>query len=180
MSSALPKFRFHPEPLLSGAIETSDAECGVCGQTRGFVYAGPCYVEDDFDAQLCPWCIADGSAHRKFGVTFHELELPPEIEVEVLDEIEERTPGITSFNPVEWPVCCKAPMAYLEPAGKKEIQKRHAKLPPALVAQMAEEFELPPAEAQQLFDSLQRDESPCAHIFRCAACEAVRAQIDFD
>jgi uncharacterized protein CbrC (UPF0167 family) len=71
-------------------------------------------------------------------------------------------------------------MAYLEPAGKKEIQKRHAKLPPALVAQMAEEFELPSAEAQQLFDSLQRDESPCAHIFRCAACGTVRAQIDFD
>lgn len=180
MLPALPHFRFHPDPLRSGAIEPSDAICGACGQARGYVYAGPCYVEDDFDADLCPWCIADGSAHRKFGVTFHDLEPGPHIDDEDADEIEERTPGPTSWNPMPWPTCCGAPMAYLEPVGRAEIRERHPDLQIVLIPQMVAEFGMERADAQKLFDALQRDQSPCAHVFRCTACHTPRAHIDFD
>lgn len=180
MPTALPKFRFHPDPVLSGAVEPSTNTCGACGQVRGFAYTGPCYVEDDFDAELCPWCIADGSAHRKFGVTFHEVEPGPDIDEAVVDEIEERTPGLTSFNPVEWPTCCGAPMAYLEPVGHAEIRARHPDLQATLIPQLVAEMGIPRAEAQELFRSLHRDHSPCAHVFRCLTCPTSRAQIDFD
>ena len=180
MTPALPHFRFHPDPLLSGAVEPSTEPCGVCGQARGFVYTGNCYVEDEFEAQLCPWCIADGSAHRKFGVTFNEVALAPGIDEAAADEIEERTPGLTCFNPIDWPTCCGAPMAYLEPAGHTEIVARHPKLPTTLVPQMAAELRVPTGEAMRVFRSLQRDQSPCAHVFRCPTCETVRAAIDFD
>lgn len=180
MSQPLPSFRFHPDPLQSGSIEPSPKPCGCCGQARGYVYTGPCYVEDDFDTELCPWCIADGKAHRRFGVTFHELEPGPGIDTAIADEIEERTPGFATFNPVAWPSCCGGPMAYLEPAGHTELKARHAELLGRLVPSLEAAMRLPRADAERLVDSLQRDHSPCAHVFRCAECRTSRAEIDFD
>jgi len=180
VSQALPSFRFHPDPVQSGSFEPSRKPCGCCGQARGYVYTGPCYVEEDFDAELCPWCIADGKAHRCFGVSFHELEPGPGIDTAIADEIEERTPGFATFNPVPWPSCCGGPMAYLEPVGHAELAARHAELLPVLAARFATEQELPEDDAEQLVRSLQRDHSPCLHVFRCRTCGVRRGEIDFD
>jgi uncharacterized protein CbrC (UPF0167 family) len=38
-----PRFKCHPRPLSTGAIEESDAACECCGRARGFVYRGPIY-----------------------------------------------------------------------------------------------------------------------------------------
>lgn len=176
----LPTFRFHPDPVQSGAVEASSDVCGACGKARGFVYTGPCYVEDDFDAALCPWCIADGRAFDRFGVTFAEVAPKPGFDLRLAEEIEERTPGLTTFNPIDWPVCCQTPMAYLEPAGHAELLARHADLAATLPATLAAAHGLPPGPAQELFASLQRDHAPCAHVFRCLRCATRRAVIDFD
>jgi organic radical activating enzyme len=32
------------------------------------------YSEEELDDSLCPWCLADGSAHRKFDATFFDTE----------------------------------------------------------------------------------------------------------
>ena len=178
VNDALPQFRLHPDPVQSGVVEASSDTCGACEQARGFVYTGPCYVEDDFDAALCPWCIADGGAFRRFGVTFHEVGPKPGIDLPIAEELEERTPGILSFQPIDWPVCCGTAMAYLEPSGHAEIVARYAALLTTLPAQLAAELELPPKAAQELFLSLQRDQSPCAHVFRCLLCRALRGAID--
>ncbi|MBK8097391.1 MAG: CbrC family protein [Planctomycetes bacterium] len=176
----LPDFRFHPDPILSGAIEASAEVCGCCELARGFVYTGPCYVEQEFAAALCPWCIGDGSAYRRFGVTFHELDLPHSTDVAILDEIEERTPGMHTWNPIAWPVCCKLPMAYLEPAGSAEIRLRYPPLASGLVQQMSQDLRVPVAAAKELFSRLHRDVAPTAHVFRCLTCSRLRARIDQD
>ena len=180
MSTPLPHFRFHPDPLQSGCITDADLVCGVCDRARGYIYAGNCYVEEEFEGDVCPWCIADGSAHRRFGMTFHEFTLKPGTDLAIVDEIEERTPGLASFHPVEWPWCCGLPMAYLEPAGHEQIVARHATLATTLVPQLATDHGISREQAQALFDSLQRDESPCAHVFRCLTCATLRAQIDVE
>ena len=69
-SSTLPHFRYHPDPVETGSITASDAACTRCGERRGFIYAGPVYAVGDFRDALCPWCIADGSAHESLGATF--------------------------------------------------------------------------------------------------------------
>ena len=46
----------------------------------------------------------------------------PEKFTAIADEIEERTPGFATFNPVAWPSCCGGPMAYLEPVGHTELK----------------------------------------------------------
>jgi uncharacterized protein len=39
----LPVFRYHPDPIASGSIVASGAQCACCGARRGFIYTGPVY-----------------------------------------------------------------------------------------------------------------------------------------
>ncbi|WP_230943349.1 CbrC family protein [Burkholderia cepacia] len=66
----LPAFRYHPDPLATGSVIRSDARCVCCGDARGYVYAGPVYAVDEYAQCICPWCIADGSAHARLGAAF--------------------------------------------------------------------------------------------------------------
>ena len=45
MSDSFPEFKYHPDPLTTGAIEASGATCIVCGRARGYIYTGPIYSE---------------------------------------------------------------------------------------------------------------------------------------
>jgi uncharacterized protein CbrC (UPF0167 family) len=66
---SLPDFRYHPDPLGSGSVIASAESCDACGQARGYVYDGPVYAEDD-QWVFCPWCIADGTAARRYDAEF--------------------------------------------------------------------------------------------------------------
>ena len=65
MPEPLPVFLYHPDPIATGSIQPSATPCKVCGQARGYIYTGPVYTEirNRLDDAICPWCIADGSAH---------------------------------------------------------------------------------------------------------------------
>lgn len=67
---SLPAFRYHPDPLATGSVIRSDARCVCCGDVRGDVYAGPVYAVDEYEQCICPWCIADGSAHARSDASF--------------------------------------------------------------------------------------------------------------
>src|SRR5580698_1256897 len=43
MSEKLPSFRYHPDPLATGAVKPSDVVCSCCQRNRGFIYTGPVY-----------------------------------------------------------------------------------------------------------------------------------------
>jgi uncharacterized protein CbrC (UPF0167 family) len=67
-----PTFRYHPDPIATGSVVVSDTTCVCCGQARGFIYMGPVTADEELDEALCPWCIADGSAARRFDAEFTE------------------------------------------------------------------------------------------------------------
>jgi uncharacterized protein len=97
-----PRFPYHPDPVATGAVRASDANCLCCSRPRGFVYDGSPYSRrDDLDNAICPWCIADGSAARKFDATFvqhSEDDLKPMIRRQLF----ERTPGYESWQGEFW------------------------------------------------------------------------------
>jgi hypothetical protein len=68
----LPTFKYHSDPIATGSIIPSDNVCQCCGQNRGFIYVGPVYGAEAMGLRdrLCLWCIADGSAHQKYGAEF--------------------------------------------------------------------------------------------------------------
>ncbi len=72
-SMELPHFKYHPNPTATGSIVPSAEVCPVCGQSRGFAYNGIPYGSNELE-HICPWCIADGTAHEKFGVEFTDTK----------------------------------------------------------------------------------------------------------
>src|SRR5690348_11863238 len=73
----LPAFRYHPDPIASGSVVESEQRCDCCHARRGFIYQSSVYNPrpiGDPKPALCPWCIADGSAHNKFDARFNDTD----------------------------------------------------------------------------------------------------------
>ena len=175
----LPTFAYHPDPIASGSIEKSDKTCRCCGKARGYIYPGPAYCEEDLDDALCPWCIADGSAHETFGASFtDEAGFPDGIAQNVIEEVAWRTPGFRSWQQGEWLTCGNDAAAFLEPAGYTEIQARYPKTEGDLMGFIVYKMEISGGVATRLLHSLDRDRGPAAYIFQCRHCDHRPAYID--
>jgi len=132
MGDPLPLFRYYPDPIGTGAIIASDNRCICCGEPRGFIYTGPAYAVEDFGDCFCPWCIADGSAHEEYDVSFnlrYSLRTTPQA---VVEEIEFRTPGFWCLQQGEWQEHCHDAARYLGVPGREVIRA----LAPGVLAQL--------------------------------------------
>jgi uncharacterized protein CbrC (UPF0167 family) len=100
----LPTFKYHPDPIGTESIATSDAVCVCCESARGYIYVGPVWSEHELDQSLCPWCIADGSAHAKFAASFTDeggiggyADWEP-VPKQTIEDVAYRTPGFTGWQ----------------------------------------------------------------------------------
>lgn len=176
----LTKFTYHPDPIASGSVQASEAACRCCRKKRGFIYVGPVYSEHDgLDDALCPWCIADGKAHEKFDASFtDEAGFPDEIPRGVIEEVAYRTPGFNSWQEGQWLTCCSDATAFLEPVGYPEIKSRYPQSEGGLVTYIVQEMGISGAAAIRLLQSLSRNASPTAYVFKCRHCDNQPAYVD--
>ena len=172
MSESLPQFRYHPDPIATGSVRRQDVDCVCCGTARAFVYTGPAYCDRDIDEELCPWCIADGSAHDKLGVSFTDRSgigaygLWGEVSEEVRDEVEFRTPGFSGWQQEKWWTCCGDAGAFLGAAGCAELQGEWAAALPAIRDEAGYDEE----EWALYLEHMDKQGSPTAYVFRCERC----------
>jgi uncharacterized protein CbrC (UPF0167 family) len=175
----LPSFRYHPDPVRSGSIVESDRKCRCCGVARGLVYAGPVYSEEELTEAICPWCIADGSAHEKFDASFIDAAvLPDELPESVALHVSERTPGFNTWQGEAWPACCDDATAFLEPLGIAEIRSQAGGLEGGVLNHIIYEMQISGTAATLLLRSLNRDRGPTAYMFRCLHCDRHHFHID--
>lgn len=67
MKKELPFFKYYPDPLKTGEFETDETvTCECCGKETDVYYTGPFYSVEDIE-YLCPECIANGKASKKYG-----------------------------------------------------------------------------------------------------------------
>lgn len=173
MNPPLPTFRYHPDPLATGSVVRSEAECACCGVARGFVYAGPVYAEDDLDGRVCPWCIADGRVHSDLGATFTDedgvgghgdWDAVPD---DVVEEVARRTPGFTGWQQEQWWTHCGDAAEFLGRAGARELTA----FGPDAVAAIRESAGLTDGpDWDRFFAALDKDGAPTAYVFRCRHC----------
>lgn len=168
----LPKFKYHLDPIKSGSIEPSETTCVCCGKQNGYIYTGPVYSTEELEDSICPWCIADGSAHDKFDAEFTDFsgiggygdwdDVPNEIK----EEISFRTPGFTGWQQEQWWTHCNDGAEFIEVGGKAEVLKYDTSLRDELKnnAHMSE------SDWNDYFDSMHKDNGPTAYIFRCKHC----------
>ncbi|MGI9318781.1 MAG: CbrC family protein [bacterium] len=125
----LPKFKYHPDPLGTGSIIESEVTCECCKVSRGYIYTGPVYAEEELADCICPWCIADGSAHEVFDAEFADLdgvgdygswESVPQV---VAEEVAFRTPGFSGWQQERWWTHCGDAAEFLGPVGSTEAEK---------------------------------------------------------
>jgi len=175
----LPVFRYHPDPLASGSVIQSSAKCRRCKKSRGYIYTANVYSEDELTDALCPWCIADGSAFEKFDATFVDSEaFADEIPEEVLDEVTQRTPGFNAWQSEHWPVCCKDATAFLAPVGIAEIRANYREVEYEVLNYVIHDLEISGGAATRMVESLKKDSSPTAYLFRCLHCQRHHVHVD--
>lgn len=178
-----PTFNYHPDPIATESIIKSDITCVCCGKATGYIYVGPVYCEEDLIESLCPWCIADGSAHEKFEASFTDEsgiggygEWDP-VPNEVIEEVAYRTPGFSGWQQELWWTHCGDAATFIGRAGKAEL----VSLGKAAISAIRDSTGLPDGpEWHGLFDALNKDGSPTAYVFRCRKCGALGGYQDCD
>ncbi len=171
MPEALPVFIYHPDPIGTGSIVASDEVCDCCGRARGYKYQGPTYCEAEVDA-ICPWCIADGSAHEQLDAEFVARDGIGDdgdwgrVSDAIADTVAHRTPGFNGWQQERWWMCCDDAAAFLGTAGKAELEAFGTAAVDAIRAESGFEGD----EWRDYFDVLSKDDGPTAYVFRCLHC----------
>jgi len=111
----LPAFTYFTRGALEAVVKASDEVCDCCGQRRGYLYTGPFYTTMR-EVDLCPHCIADGSAAAKYEGAFNDIVVEFDghvIDAEaakapqsVIDALLHRTPGYSSWQGNRWAFHC--------------------------------------------------------------------------
>jgi uncharacterized protein CbrC (UPF0167 family) len=179
----LPLFKYFPDPVAAGSVIESDATCECCSKARGWIYSGPVYAEGDYEEAICPWCIADGSAHNKLGASFTDEDGVggggqwDSVPRAVVEEVAYRTPGFSGWQQEQWWTHCGDAARFLGRAGRAELTR----LGPEAVAAIQGSTGLDDGpEWQRFFAALSKDGSPTAYVFRCSACGALGGYQDCD
>ena len=170
-----PEFRYHPDPVATGSVKPSGKVCRCCGQARGYISS--VYAQESLREQLCPWCIADGSAAAKFDATFSDAH--PLIEAgvanKIAEEVTRRTPGYDSWQQEIWLTCCGDACEFHGAASRAELQA----LSGGLLGEMLFEWEWSASEWAEFIKHYQPGGNPAVHKFGCRHCKQPRYHIDF-
>ena len=170
---SLPTFKYHPDSIKTGSVKPSDTECECCNEKRGYIYTGPVYSVEELIDCICPWCIADGSAHAKFEAEFTDSagvggysNLPP-LQNAIIEEVAFRTPGFSGWQQERWLACCSDAAAFVGIAGFVELERQWSDAIPSIRddADIMDE-----AKWQDYLHALDKDGGPTAYIFRCLHC----------
>jgi uncharacterized protein CbrC (UPF0167 family) len=170
MDEPLPTFKYHPDPIATGAIKADrDTPCLACDRIRGYLYDGPVYSEKfhDLTHSLCPWCIADGSAAKLFGAEYADAGTMEGVSESVMLEVAQRTPGFEAWEQELWLTCCDDAAAYLGSAGASDLTGEFAAAIPAIEENWDGDWH-----------DLKKDDQPTAYIFRCLHCQKYLAFVD--
>lgn len=98
----LPYFKYNPNAIELGIIKIEKTNCPVCKQDRNYTYNGPFYSVDEVEG-ICPWCIKDGSAAKKYNGDFQDTESCESVDQEeYLIELTTMTPGYKGWQQERW------------------------------------------------------------------------------
>ncbi len=97
--------------------------CDCCGKITNIYYNTPFFSVDNID-YLCPVCIANGNAAKKFNGTFQDdYSVDEGVEdMNKLDELIHRTPGYCGWQQEYWRAHCGDYCAFLGYVGAAELK----------------------------------------------------------
>lgn len=119
----IPYFKYHPKPLETGAFKKGISQkCNCCGNNTGIWYEAPFYTEEDDVDCICPECISNGSAARKFDGEFQDSYSTDKVsDSRKLEELIYRTPGYIGWQQEYWPAHCDDYCAFIGYVGWDDL-----------------------------------------------------------
>jgi len=173
----LPTFRYHPNPVATGNFKESDKVCVCCGEARGYIYTGSVYARERLRDSICPWCIADGSAARKFRALFSDSEplVQSGVPEETIEEVTTRTPGYNSWQQEIWLSCCKDACEFHGDAPRQELLALQGE---GLVKTLAE-WHWNEKNWPQFVQYYKPGGNPAVYKFVCRHCGKTMYGVDF-
>lgn len=172
----LPKFKYNPNPILLNVIKKEKTKCPVCNIEREYVYNGPFYSREDVEG-ICPWCISDGSAAKKYNGQFQDDGNCDEVDKEeYIDELIHRTPGYYGWQQEYWLSHCGDFCAIVQYVGWEEIEHLDEELSED-ITKICNEYGITKDEFQ---DWLINEGSFQGYLFKCIHCSKHRLYVDAD
>ena len=170
----LPHFPYHPDPLATGSLVEGEAKvCPSCGKESNIYYDLMPYCIDNIK-NLCPFCIANGLAAKKFDAEFvQDAEGRGELDPEKDQLLFCQTPGYSSWQGENWLSCYQDYCAYLGTVGTRELKAM------GIAEQVLADYE-ERGEYQDIEEHLVKDESLCGYLFRCLHCQKYQIWVDAD
>jgi uncharacterized protein CbrC (UPF0167 family) len=170
----LPTFRLFADPVGEGAFVPTDEACELCGKVRGWTCVGASYGGVDEVETLCPWCVADGTAAAR-GYHFDDPTIypvrdgSPQLPPEDAAEVEGRTPEFTTWQGVNWQMCCGRACRYIGEAKAEDLKGRWAGAVEPIFGHMRAEDGWDDARIAEVVEAIGRGD-PAAYVFECVVC----------
>lgn len=174
--SDLPSFRYHPDPLDTGAFEKSNegVTCNCCNKTTYIFYTGPFLSMEEID-YLCPKCIASGEAARKYNGAFQDdCSVDDGVDdPQKLDELIHRTPGYSGWQEEYWRAHCGDYCAFLGYAGARELRAM------GVLEEVLDDPIWDDEQKEMIQESVNGGDLQC-YLFQCLHCGKHLVWMDFD
>lgn len=170
----IPPFRYHPDPIGTNAFEEGEPQiCPCCGRESDIYYAFMPYCIDNVE-HLCPICISNGKAAKKYDATFVQgAEVIVGFDKEKDDELFRRTPGYVSWQGEYWLSCCNDYCAYLGTVGTRELKAMD------IADEVLREYAAR-SEFEDIEEYLIKDGPLCGYLFQCLHCGKYHIWVDED
>jgi len=167
-----PIFKYHTDPVKTGVIVNNETVCPVCNGNTSYTYQGPFYSVDEVE-DICPWCISDGSAARKFNGEFQDSASVDEgYTEEQLDELVHRTPGYCGWQQEYWLRHCHDFCAFIGYVGWNEIEH--------IVDELSDDILNQGYAIEEMKTNLRINGSVQGYLFKCISCGVHKLYIDCD
>ncbi len=182
-------FKYHPDPIGTGAFKTDKiVKCDCCQEETDIYYTSPFYTRENVD-YICPRCIANGAAAEIFegefvdvcsieqldgtepgfdddGVPLMDISIAPQI-----DELVHRTPCYGAWQQERWLAHCGDFCAYVGAYSWQELEEM------GLADEIEEGFD----SDDFPIDVIKENCDGCdmvAYLFRCLKCGRHRICVD--
>lgn len=174
----IPAFKYHPNCIENEVFEkVKDGEevtCMCCGTHPEYYYDTMMYAIEDVDC-LCPQCIADGSAAKKFDGEFIQDAEPLDGGADKKDELFHRTPGLVTWQGEFWLACCNDYCAFIAYVGTKELEQM------GIADEVFEDYARQGAyRIDDVRPYLAKNGGMAGYLFRCLHCGKYRIWVDAD
>lgn len=175
----LPTFKYQPNALENEIFVRADPErpvtCQCCGGHPEYYYEMMMYAEEDVDC-LCPECIANGSAARKFSGEFvQDAEKIKDGGGAKKDELFHRTPGIETWQGEYWLAHCGDYCAFVAYVGMAELEEM------GIADEVLADYEaMNEAGVGDVRKRLEKKGGLSGYLFQCLSCGKYRLWVDAD